>query len=68
MKPGTLVKLSGRSNRRYNGVRHNCREWFNVLPHHIGLYIKTIPREIPTDIVLIEKNLIEIATGVMKPL
>ncbi len=74
MKPGTLVKLSGRPDRRYSGVHHIQKCWFTVLPEHLGMYIKTIRKEnklnkllSDTDIILIEDSLIEVAPGVMVP-
>ena len=64
MKPGTLVKLSGRPDRRYSGVHHIQKCWFTVLPEHLGMYIKTIRKEngVMSDIILIE-----VAPGVMVP-
>lgn len=70
MKPGTLVKLSGRPDRRYSGVHHIQKCWFTVLPEHLGMYIKTIRKEngVMSDIILIEDSLIEVAQWVMYPL
>jgi hypothetical protein len=69
MKPGTIVKLSGRPDRRYNSVHHNGRGWFNVVHEHVGMYIKTIRKEnkLLSDIILIEDKLVEVAPGVMVP-
>jgi hypothetical protein len=69
MKPGTLVKLSGRPDRRYSGVHYNGRGWFYVVHEHVGMYIKTFRKEnkLLSDIILIEDRLIEVARGVMVP-
>lgn len=69
MKPGTLVKLSGRQNRVYSGVEHIRKVWFNVFPEQIGMYIKTIRTRngLRSDIVLIGNTLVQVAQGVMVP-
>ena len=69
MKPGTLVKLCRNQGARYEGVDHLRKVWFNVLPKHVGMYIKTYKRnKLLSDIILIEDRLIEVAPGVMVPL
>jgi len=68
MKPGTLVKLCRNQGARYEGVDHLRKVWFNVLPKHVGMYIKTYKRnKLLSDIILIEDRLIEVAPGVMVP-
>jgi hypothetical protein len=68
MKPGTLVKLRSNQGARYEGVDHLRKVWFNVLPKHVGMYIKTYKRnKLLSDIILIEDRLIEVAPGVMVP-
>ena len=74
MKPGTLVKLCRNQGARYEGVDHLRNVWFNVLPKHVGMYIKTYIKTykrnelIVNDIILIEDRLIEVDRGVMVPL
>jgi hypothetical protein len=72
MKPGTLVKLCRNQGVRYEGLDHLRKDafiWFNVLPGHVGMYIKTYKRNelIVNDIILIEDRLIEVDRGVMVP-
>jgi len=69
MQPGTLVKLCRNQGTHYNGVDHLRQVWFNVLPEHVGMYIKTIRKEnkILSDIILIEDKLVQVAPGVMVP-
>ena len=70
MEPGTLVKLSGRPDRRYDGVDYIKKCWFKVLPEHTGMYIKTILKEnqMFSDIILIGDTLVQVAPGVMEPI